>query len=315
MANLNVTADRVQDFNEYLSITPEVQAALQSKKPVVALESTIISHGFAYPENIECARETENAIRQNGAVPATIAIINGRIKIGLSDDELLHLAKTKGIPKASRRDVPILIALKKDGATTVASTMLFAAMAGIKVFATGGIGGVHRNAQKTFDISADLEELADTSVTVVCAGAKSILDIGLTREYLETRGVPVIGYKTEDFPGFYTRKSGYQVDYVIDSAADIAGVIKTKEKLGLKGGIVVTNPIPEESELNYELITESIAAAIAEAESKGVNGKALTPFLLDRIHHITGGKSIAANKQLVFNNARLAAQIASALAV
>ena len=303
----------MEKLNNILNISQEVQTALQNKNPVVALESTIISHGFAYPENIECARQTEKNIRENGAVPATIAIIKGQIKVGLTDDELLYLAKTKGIPKASRRDIPILIAQKKDGATTVASTMLFASMAGIKVFATGGIGGVHRNAQQTFDISADLEEFAETSVSVVCAGAKSILDIGLTLEYLETHGVPVIGYNTEDFPGFYVRKSGYQVDYSINSAANIAEIIRTKEVLGLEGGIVIANPIPEESELDPELIAESIDVAILEAENKGINGKALTPFLLDRIRHITEGKSVLANKQLVYNNASLAAQIASFL--
>lgn len=313
MFNANIMQQNIIDLKKYFDIKAEVQEALKNNKPVVALESTIISHGFPYPGNLECARESEKNIRRNGAIPATIAIINGRIKVGLDDKELQYLAETKGVPKASRRDIPILVALKKDGATTVASTMLLAAIAGIRVFATGGIGGVHRNAQKTFDISADLEELARTNVAVVCAGAKSILDIGLTLEYLETRGVPVLGYKTEDFPGFYTRKSGYKVDYRVDSAEDIADAIKTKYDLGLNGGIVVTNPIPEESEMDYELITKSIDAAINEAKEKGVKGKAATPFLLARVHSITGGKSVEANKQLVFSNARLAAQIASAL--
>jgi pseudouridine-5'-phosphate glycosidase len=301
------------ELNEYVDISPEVQGALTDNKPVVALESTIISHGFSYPQNLECARESEQWIRKYNAVPATIAIIGGRVKIGLSESELEYMATNREIPKASRRDVPILISLKNDGATTVATTMIFANMAGIKVFATGGIGGVHRNGQYTFDISADLEELADTGVAVVCAGAKSILDIGLTLEYLETHGVPTIGYKTNDFPGFYTAKSGYKVDRRIDRIEDIARCIKTKEKLGLKGGIIVTNPIPEESEMDYDLITRSIDDAIAEAESKGIKGKDTTPFLLERIHTTTGGKSVDANKQLVFNNARLAAQIAAAL--
>ncbi|MEW5816984.1 MAG: pseudouridine-5'-phosphate glycosidase [Spirochaetota bacterium] len=303
----------LKELSQYIEILPEVEEALQTHKPVVALESTIISHGFSYPQNIECARVTEKNVREQGAVPATLAIINGKIKVGLTDKNLLYLAETKGIRKASRRDVPLLVALKQDGATTVAATMLLASMAGIKVFATGGIGGVHRNAQNTFDISADLEELAETEVVVVCAGAKSILDIGLTLEYLETKGVPVIGFRTEDFPGFYTRTTGCKVDYSVASVEDIARAIRVKENLALKGGIVVANPIPEQYEMDYQFITDNINAALAEAEESGVRGKEITPFLLDRIHKTTGGKSVEANKQLVFNNARLAAWIASAL--
>lgn len=300
-------------FNEFMDVKEEVALALKENRPVVALESTIISHGFPYPENRECALESEANIRKMGAIPATIAMIKGRIKIGLSEDEIEYLASNRSIPKASRRDVPVLLALGQDGATTVATTMMFAQMAGIKVFATGGIGGVHRNAQETFDISADLEELASTSVAVICAGAKSILDIALTKEYLETNGVPVLGYKTEDLGGFYTRKSGFKVDRQIDSIEDFAKIIDTKAKLGLKGGMVISNPIPSEYEMDYEYISSSIEQALKEADEKGIRGKDTTPFLLERIHTITEGKSVNANKQLVFNNARVAAQIAVAL--
>lgn len=297
-------------FNEFMDVSNEVKEALEKGKAVVALESTIISHGFPYPENKECALESEANIRKMGAIPATIAMIGGRIKVGLTEEQIEYLAVNRDIPKASRRDVPVLIALGKDGATTVATTMMFAQMAGIKVFATGGIGGVHRNAQETMDISADLEELASTSVAVVCAGAKSILDIGLTKEYLETNGVPVLGYQTEDLGGFYTRQSGFKVDQKVDSVQDLAKIIDTKAKLGLKGGMVISNPIPEEYEMDYEFISSNTEQALKESVQQGIKGKATTPFLLARIHELTAGKSVDANKQLVFNNARVAAQIA-----
>lgn len=303
----------MKQYWDYLEIKEEVREALVNNKPVVALESTIISHGFSYPENLECARRSEKSIREGGAVPATIAILGGKIKIGLTDEEIIHLANSRDIPKCSRRDVAALIAKKMDGATTVTTTMMFAAMTGIQVFATGGIGGVHRNGNNTFDISADLQELATSNVAVVCAGAKSILDIGLTREYLETFGVTVLGYKTDDFPGFYTRKSGAMVDYNIGTPSEIAEVIRTKNALDIKGGILVTNPIPEENEMDYEYITTSINKAYAESIEKGIHGKDTTPFLLERLHSITQGKSVEANKALVFNNAFLAATIACEL--
>lgn len=304
----------MKQFNQFMDVSEEVKKALAENKAVVALESTIISHGFPYPENLECARDSEKAIREMGAIPATIAMINGRIKIGLSDEEIQHMAQDRSIAKASRRDVAILLALKQDGATTVATTMMFAEMAGIKVFATGGIGGVHRNAQETFDISADLEELSQTGVAVVCAGAKSILDIGLTKEYLETNGVPILGYQTEDLGGFYTRKSGFKVDRKIDSAKEIAQIIDTKAKLGLKGGIIISNPIPETYEMDFDFITSNIEKALEQALEKGITGKETTPFLLERVHTLTQGKSVKANKELVFNNARVAALIAIELA-
>ncbi|MCL2843579.1 MAG: pseudouridine-5'-phosphate glycosidase [Oscillospiraceae bacterium] len=300
-------------MKQYLEISKEVAEALTAGRPVVALESTIISHGFPYPQNLECSQTCESRIREAGAVPATIAIIDGKIKVGLSDEEVLFLAKAEGISKCSRRDIAAVVAGGRSAATTVASTMIVAAMAGIKVFATGGIGGVHRGAEQTFDISADLEELAQTPVAVVCAGAKSILDLRLTREYLETAGVPVIGYDTDDFPNFYTRRSGTKVDYNIQTTEEIAGLIRTSHELGMQGGILVCNPIPAESELDYEFITANIDAAIQEAERQGIAGKETTPFLLGKLYEITGGKSIEANKALVFNNAKVAAEIAVAL--
>lgn len=301
-------------FKEYIEVTKEIEEALKEGKPVVALESTIISHGMSYPQNIESAKTSEKMIRGEGAIPATIAIIGGKIKIGLDDDELEYFGKTKGIKKASRRDMAMIIAKKLDGATTVATTMLCANLAGIRVFATGGIGGVHRFAQETFDISADLQELSNTDVAVVCAGAKSILDIGLTLEYLETLGVPVIGYQTDDFPAFYTRKSGFQVDYRSDTAAEIALALKTKWELGLKGGMVIANPIPKEFEMDPEYINGSIDKVVAEAFEKGVRGKDMTPFILGKLHEMTGNKSLAANKELVYSNCRVAAKIAIELA-
>ena len=301
-------------MNQYLDIAPEVREALQAGRPVVALESTIISHGMPYPQNVETALNVERIIRENGAVPATIAIIGGKLKAGLSRDEIEYLGK-KGyaVTKASRRDLPVLIARGEDGATTVATTMIIAAMAGIRVFATGGIGGVHRGAEVTMDISADLEELAMTPVLVVCAGAKSILDLGLTLEYLETKGVPVIGYQTEELPAFYTRKSGFGVDYRLDTPDEIAAAFDAKRDMGLKGGMLVTNPIPEEYSMDPDVINRAIDEAVAEANAQGIKGKQTTPFLLAKIKDITGGDSLDSNIRLVYNNAKLAAQIACRL--
>ena len=301
-------------MNKYLDISPEVKAALAEGKPVVALESTIISHGMPYPQNVETAMNVERIVRENGAVPATVAIIGGRLKAGLSADEIEYLGR-KGydVTKASRRDLPVLIAKGEDGATTVATTMIIAAMAGIKVFATGGIGGVHRGAEVTMDISADLEELARTPVLVVCAGAKSILDLGLTLEYLETKGVPVIGYGTSELPAFYTRKSGFGVDYRLDTPEEIAAAFRAKLEMGLEGGMLVTNPIPEAYSMDPEVINKAIDDAVAEANAKGIRGKQTTPFLLAKIKDITGGDSLASNIRLVYNNAALAAQVAGKL--
>ncbi len=300
--------------NTYLSISPEVQEALKAGKPVVALESTIISHGMPYPQNVETALKVEQTIRENGAVPATIAIIGGQLKAGCTPEEIEYLGKKgQAVIKASRRDLPVLIARKADGATTVTTTMIIAAMAGIKVFATGGIGGVHRGAQQTFDISADLEELAQTPVMVVCAGAKSILDLGLTLEYLETKGVPVIGYGTDELPAFYTRHSGFKVDYRIDTPEELAAAFKAKMDCGLKGGMLVTNPIPEEFSMPKEVIDKAIDQALREMDEAGIHGKQCTPFLLAKVKDLTGGESLASNIQLVLNNARLAAKTAKAL--
>ena len=302
------------NLNPYLDIAPEVKAALESGKPVVALESTIISHGMPYPQNVETALNVERIIRENGAVPATIAIIGGRLKAGLSEAEITHLGK-KGydVIKASRRDLPVLIARGDDGATTVATTMIIAEMAGIRVFATGGVGGVHRGAETTMDISADLEELAQTGVLVVCAGAKSILDLGLTLEYLETKGVTVIGYQTEELPAFYTRKSGFGVDYRLDTPEEIAAAFRAKIDMGLKGGMLVTNPIPEAYSMDPDVINKAIDEAVEEAKAKGIHGKQTTPFLLAKIKDIPGGDSLASNIRLVYNNAELAAKVAAKL--
>ena len=301
--------------NDFLCVSPEVADAIATGRPVVALESTIISHGMPYPQNVETALRVEQTIRDNGAVPATIAIIGGKLKAGLSREEIEHLGR-KGleVTKASRRDLPVLIARGADGATTVATTMIIAAMAGIKVFATGGIGGVHRGAETTMDISADLEELAQTPVMVVCAGAKSILDLGLTLEYLETKGVPVIGFGTDELPAFYTRKSGFGVDYRIDTEQELAYVFNAKLKMGLKGGMLVTNPIPECYSMNPDYINKVIDEAVKEAETLGIHGKALTPFLLAKVAEKTDGESLASNIQLVLNNAALAARTATYLA-
>ena len=298
-------------LNKYLDIAPEVKEALEAGRPVVALESTIISHGMPYPQNVETALSVEKIIRDNGAVPATIAVIGGRLKAGLSSEEIDYLGKTgTKVAKASRRDLPVLVAQGRDGATTVATTMIIANLAGIKVFATGGIGGVHRGAETTMDISADLQELAHTPVMVVCAGAKSILDLGLTLEYLETNGVPVIGYQTEELPAFYTRKSGFGVDYRLDTPAELAKTFYVKQDMGLVGGMLVTNPIPEEYSMDHEVINKAIDEAVEESKRLGIHGKDTTPFLLAKIKDLTGGDSLASNIQLVYNNARLAAKTA-----
>ncbi|MBQ8100263.1 MAG: pseudouridine-5'-phosphate glycosidase [Paludibacteraceae bacterium] len=301
-------------MNRYLSISPEVQEALREGRPVVALESTIISHGMPYPQNVQTALRVEQTIRDNGAVPATIAIIGGRLKAGCTSEEIEYLGrKGQAVTKASRRDLPVLTARKADGATTVTTTMMIAAMAGIQVFATGGIGGVHRGAATTMDISADLEELAQTQVIVICAGAKSILDLGLTLEYLETKGVPVIGYQTDELPAFYTRHSGFGVDYRIDSPEELAAAFHVKRELGLKGGMLVTNPIPEEYSMPADIINAAIEEALRQAEEQGIHGKQTTPFLLAKVKELTGGDSLSANIELVLNNARLAARTAAAL--
>ena len=298
-------------MNKYLDILPEVAEALAQGKPVVALESTIISHGMPYPQNVQTALEVERIIRENGAVPATIAVIGGRLKAGLSPEEIEYFGKKgQDIAKASRRDLAVLCARGEDGATTVTTTMIIAHMAGIKIFATGGIGGVHRGAETTMDISADLEELGQTPVMVVCAGAKSILDLGLTLEYLETKGVPVVGYQTKELPAFYTRSSGFQVDYRMDTAEELAKAFKTQNDMGFKGGMLVANPIPEEYAMPLDVINAAIDQAIAESVEKGIHGKETTPFLLARVAELTGGNSLASNIQLVFNNARLAAKTA-----
>ena len=300
-------------MNRFLEINPEVKAALDAGKPVVALESTIISHGMPYPQNVETALKVEQIIRDNGAVPATIAIIGGKLKAGCTPEEIEYLGKQgQKVAKASRRDLAALCARGADGATTVTTTMIIAHMAGIKVFATGGVGGVHRGAETTMDISADLEELAHTPVMVVCAGAKSILDLGLTLEYLETHGVPVIGYGTEELPAFYTRKSGFGVDYRVDSPEELAAMFSVQRELGF-GGMLVTNPIPEEYSMDPDVINGAINEAIEQAKANGIHGKATTPFLLAKVKELTGGDSLDSNIQLVFNNAKLAARTAVCL--
>lgn len=302
-------------MNQYLDVAPEVQEALAAGRPVVALESTIISHGMPYPKNVETALLVEQTLRDNGAVPATIAVIGGRLKAGLSKDEIEYLGKAgRNVAKASRRDLPALVARRADGATTVTTTMMIAHMAGIRIFATGGIGGVHRGAEVSMDISADLEELAQTPVMVVCAGAKSILDLGLTLEYLETKGVPVIGYGTGELPAFYTRQSGFSVDYRVDSPEELAAMFSAQRSLGYRGGMLVTNPIPEEFAMPKAVIDAAIEQALAECKAQGVHGKETTPFLLARVVELTGGDSLESNIQLVLNNARLAARTAVELA-
>ena len=302
-------------LNRYLDIAPEVKKALDEGKPVVALESTIISHGMPYPQNKETALKVEEIIRSCGAVPATIAIIGGRLKAGLTAEEIDYLGKAgHAVTKASRRDLPVLVAKGMDGACTVTTTMMIAAMAGIKVFATGGIGGVHRGAETTMDISADLEELGQTPVMVVCAGAKSILDLGLTLEYLETKGVPVIGYGTNELPAFYTRKSGFGVDYELDTPEELAAAFHAERELGMKNGMLVTNPIPEKYSMDHKVIDKAIEQALAEAKAQGIHGKETTPFLLAKVKDLTGGDSLESNIQLVYNNAVLGAKTACALA-
>ena len=301
-------------YENLLKISPKVKAALEAGKPVIALESTIISHGMPYPQNVETALRCEQMARDNGAEPATIAVIGGKLCAGLTEEEIDYLGRegTK-VTKASRRDLPMLIAKKADGATTVAATMIIAAMAGIKVFATGGIGGVHRGAETTMDISADLEEMAQTPVAVVCAGAKSILDLGLTLEYLETKGVPVLGHKTKELPAFYTPHSGFAVDYRLDTPEEFAAAINAQREMGYPGGMLITNPIPEEFAMPKDVIDSAIERALKEADEQGIKGKETTPFLLAKVCELTGGDSLASNIQLVLNNVKLAAQIASAM--
>ena len=297
-------------YSDYLDIHPDVEKAIKNKEPVVALESTIISHGMPYPKNVETALMVEDTVRSNKAVPATIAIINGRLKVGLTNEEIEFLATNDEVKKVSRRDLPITVAQKLSGSTTVASTMIVASLAKIAVFATGGIGGVHKGAENTLDISADLEELANTNVCVVCAGAKAILDIGLTLEYLETKGVPVIGYKTSELPAFYSSESGFDVDYKIDSALEIAEILKTKWSLSIDGGVLVTNPIPVAFELESSIMNEAINEAIIEANNENISGKEITPYLLSKVNELTEGKSLDANIKLIQNNANLASKIA-----
>ena len=301
-------------LNAYLDLAPEVAYALAHNRPVVALESTIISHGMPYPQNVKTALRVESIVREHGATPATVAVLGGRLRAGLSPDEIDHLGRCgRSVTKVSRRDLPVIVARGLDGATTVASTMIVAALAGIDVFATGGIGGVHRGAETTMDISADLEELAQTPVMVVCAGAKSILDLGLTLEYLETKGVPVLGYGTDELPAFYTRESGFGVDYRVDSPAELAQILQAQRTLGYPGGMLVTNPIPHEYSMDKAAIDAVIGQALSECAERGIHGKETTPFLLARIAEITGNNSLNANIQLVFNNVALGAEIAKEL--
>lgn len=301
-------------MNEYLVVSPAVKSAMANNVPIVALESTIISHGMPYPKNVETALNAEKIIRDNGCEPATIAIIDGKLKVGLTNEEIDYLGK-KGLDviKTSRRDIPYILSKKLDGATTVSATMIIAEMAGIKIFATGGIGGVHRGVEETFDISNDLEELSKTKLAVVCAGAKSILDLSKTLEYLETKGVPVLGYKTKTFPAFFTSKSPYKVTHQLDTPEEIANFIKAKREINLEGGVVVANPIPKEYEMDADLIEKVIEEAIQEMNKLGIKGKDTTPYLLAKITEITGGKSLEANIKLVYNNCQLAAQIAKNL--
>lgn len=298
------------NLEKYIEIAPEVKNALENNEPVVALESTIISHGMPYPENVKTAIEVEDIIKDLGVTPATIGIIQGKIKIGLNKEELEYFAQSKDIEKVSRRDMPHVLAMKKNGATTVAGTMICADMAGIKVFVTGGIGGVHRGVEKSWDISADLTELMNTSVAVVCAGVKSILDINKTLEYLETSGVPVIGYKTLEFPAFYTAKSGLNVDFKYDHEKDIANFLKRKWDINLKGGVIIANPIPDGDSLDENMINTAIDNALKECETQNIQGKNITPFLLSKIKSITEGKSLIANISLIKNNARTGALVA-----
>lgn len=302
------------NLNDYLVISKEVQEALQLNKPIIALESTIISHGMPYPKNVETALQCEQIIKNNGCVPATIAIINGKLKVGLSHDEIDLLGREgRNVTKVSRRDIPYILALNKNGATTVSATMYIASLANIKIFATGGIGGVHRGAELTMDISCDLEELSKTNVNVVCAGAKAILDLPKTLEYLETKGVLVIGYQTEKLPAFYSSSSNYNVDLRVDDPLMIAKIINVKRAVGLNGGILITNPIPKEYEVPHEIIDKVIDEAINEMDTLGIHGKEATPFLLAKICELTNGTSLEANIKLVFNNCKLACEISKGL--
>lgn len=296
---------------DYLDIKPEVKKALDKGEPVISLESTIISHGMPYPQNVETAKMLENIARENKVIPATIAVINGKIKIGLNDKELEYIATSKNIVKASRRDISYVISKKMSAATTVSATMIFSAMAGIKIFATGGIGGVHRGAEKTFDISADLQELSKTNVAVICAGAKAILDLKLTMEYLETMGVPVVGYQTDNLPAFYSKDSDIKVPFRLDTPSMIADMMKIKWDLGLNGGVLITNPIQEEFSMDKEQINKSINEALIKANELKIEGKAITPFLLEEIKNITKGKSLESNIELVKNNVKLASNISN----
>ena len=302
------------NIEKYLDVQPEIAAAIAEGRPVVALESTILSHGMPYPENMEFAHKAEQIIRAEGAVPATMAIIGGKLKVGLTPEELDLMCNPVDIGKVSRRDVAVYLATGKTGATTVATTMLIAAMAGIRVFATGGIGGVHRGGENTMDISADLQELASTPVAVVCAGAKMILDLGLTLEYLETQGVPVLGFRTDEFPAFYCRTSGFKLDYRAESEEEIAEIMKVKWDLGLKGGIVIGNPIPQEYELDFDWMNRVINDALKKAEEQGIRGKYITPFVLSELRDMTDGVSFASNLELAYNNIRVASRIAKAYA-
>lgn len=297
-------------YKKYLDVRNDIKEAIEANKPVVALESTILSHGMPYPENLEFARNVEKIIKEEGAVPATIAIIGGKIKVGLSDEELEIMCKAENVGKVSRRDLPIYISTGKTGATTVTTTMIGAAMAGIKFFATGGLGGVHREAQQTFDISADLQELAHTSVAVICAGAKAILDLNLTMEYLETFGVPVLGLRTDYLPAFYSKSSGLKLDYNCKDEKEVAAIVKAKWEMGLDGGVVIGNPIPDEYAMPNEDINVYIEKALQMCKEKGIKGKDTTPFLLATVKDLTGGDSLKANLELAYNNARAAARIA-----
>ena len=299
-------------YKKYLDVRSDIKEAIEADKPVVALESTILSHGMPYPENLEFARNVEKIIKEEGAVPATIAIIGGKIKVGLSDEELEIMCKAENVGKVSRRDLPIYISTGKTGATTVTTTMIGAAMAGIKFFATGGLGGVHREAQQTFDISADLQELAHTSVAVICAGAKAILDLSLTMEYLETFGVPVLGLRTDYLPAFYSKSSGLKLDYNCKDEKEVAAIVKAKWEMGLDGGVVIGNPIPDEYAMPNEEINVYIEKALQMCKEKGIKGKDTTPFLLATVKDLTGGDSLKANLELAYNNARAAAKIAKA---
>jgi pseudouridylate synthase len=297
-----------------LLIHPEIREALDEGAAVVALESTIISHGMPYPQSVETALRCMDIVRENGAIPATIGILKGKLKIGLNHSEIEILAQSKDVQKVSRRDLPFVVTKALNGSTTVASTMILSHMAGIPVFVTGGIGGVHRGAQRTFDVSADLMELAQTDVAVVCGGCKSILDIGLTLEYLETHGVPVVGFQTDEFPAFYTRKSGFRVDYRVDSPEELAQAIQAKWALNLRGGLVISNPIPEDFAMSQDQINEAIDEAVEKAEHQDVRGKNVTPFLLAEIEKFTHGQSLQTNQELIYNNSKLGAKLAVSLA-